>query len=563
MKLQHLAIIFVIIILPISLVIGEYIGAQIDTIYLQTQYSTRLQNATYDAITAFQLNTTNNKYSTISDSKIRDIEASISAFYNSLGTSMGASGYDKDELKEYIPAIVYTMYDGYYIYGKYYNYSEGNYQYGLKPYIYYSCRYVNSASDFVVNYTLDNSITIYGNVNGEYVTKSGYLVNPNLVSYNPNDSIQDIYGNKYPTKVTYDGITIEREILTEQLITIDDNNNITRNEYEYTSYNNQKIYKDGNNYFLYKNNKKQYLTDEGKMLQKGEVTELMYAKLMTSGGHLYSNSGVEYYVSAYEFSTWVRNNIGQIKQTDAVDSNGNKISKDYFSTYTGDKKIFYFNESNNPLLEGSTFNENRMSVIRKSIESNLTAAIANYNAGSGGTYEFVMPIFTEYDWEKLLNNISISVFMQGLPIKSKYFNNYCIITNDKNKEVVTEDSIYVLAKNNSKIEAHLPNCKEMINENYEIIGAYSVVDFLRQTVIASSEEELFYYPHANTKCYNCIVNVAETYDIDNIISGKLESYNIKTNSYEVVNKNISNLRKVYLTALGRERYDLYRTNGYF
>ena len=37
MKLQHLAIIFVIIILPISLVIGEYIQTQIDTIYLQTR----------------------------------------------------------------------------------------------------------------------------------------------------------------------------------------------------------------------------------------------------------------------------------------------------------------------------------------------------------------------------------------------------------------------------------------------------------------------------------------------------------------------------------------------
>jgi len=37
MKLQHLAIIFVIIILPISLVLGEYIASQIDTIYLQTR----------------------------------------------------------------------------------------------------------------------------------------------------------------------------------------------------------------------------------------------------------------------------------------------------------------------------------------------------------------------------------------------------------------------------------------------------------------------------------------------------------------------------------------------
>ena len=97
MKIQHLAIVFVIIIFPITLVISAYINTQIDTISLQTEYSNRLQTATSDAIKAFQLNTTNNKYSTISTSKIRDIEASITTFYNSLGTMLGASGYSNEE----------------------------------------------------------------------------------------------------------------------------------------------------------------------------------------------------------------------------------------------------------------------------------------------------------------------------------------------------------------------------------------------------------------------------------------------------------------------------------
>ena len=81
MKLQHLAIIFVIIMLPISMVVTVYIQTQIDTISLQSKYSTELQTATHDAIKAFQLNTINNKYSSLSDSKIRDIEASINTFY--------------------------------------------------------------------------------------------------------------------------------------------------------------------------------------------------------------------------------------------------------------------------------------------------------------------------------------------------------------------------------------------------------------------------------------------------------------------------------------------------
>lgn len=596
MKLQHLAIIFIIIILPISLVIGEYIQAQIDTIYIQTGYSKRLQDATYDAMKAFQLNTINNKYSSISDSKIRDIEASINTFYNSLGTAMGASGYDKDTLKEYIPAIVYTMYDGYYIYGKYFNYqlgTNGEYQYGLKPYIYYSCRYNAGSKDFIVNYTLDNSITIYGKVNDTegYVTKSGYLIDYNLLG-NEEEWVTYKRGTvtiNYPTKVKYGDIYIEKEILTEQLITVNDEGEASKpTNYEYTEYKNQKIYKENgqNKYFYYKNNKKEEVSDEGKLLKDSDVTELRYAETMTIDGHLYNNSAVEYYAKAKEFSKWVEDNIGNIKQSDAIDSNGKKITD--FAVNIGDEKIFNFKD-NDPLAEGSTFNEHRMSVIRKSIETNLISAIANYNAGSAGTYEFQMPIFTESDWEKLLNNISIAVFMQGMPIKAKFFNNYCIITNNKNEEVVTNESIYMLTNENGNIIAHLPGCKELVNNQDKIIGVagtikeenckaagYNIIDFERQTLVGDyiikkddgtvempENREIHYYPQGYQKCYNCIVNASVNYYTNDIIKGKLKQYDKNTDEYKEINTDITILRTKYLTVLARERYNLYRTNSQF
>ena len=80
MKLQHLAVIFILIILPISMVMASYIQNQIEAIEIQSSYDRSLINATYDAVKAFQLNTTNNMYSSISDSKIRDIEASVNNF---------------------------------------------------------------------------------------------------------------------------------------------------------------------------------------------------------------------------------------------------------------------------------------------------------------------------------------------------------------------------------------------------------------------------------------------------------------------------------------------------
>ena len=258
MKLQYLAVIFVIIILPISMVMSSYIQNQIDTITLQTLYKTKLDNSTYDALKAFQINSVNNKYSSISNSKIRDIEASINTFYNSMKTSMVSS---KEDVQTFIPAILFTLYDGYYIYSSYDNIvqvekaedetiekitteSSRNYQYGLRPYIYYSCKYNLNGKTIIVNYTLDNEITVYGDFGNGYETKSGYLIDPSKVT-EINDS------NK---TLKYDGILIEPETLTEHLITVNDDGTTTtttEGDYTYIVYNNKKVYKEttrnGNN----------------------------------------------------------------------------------------------------------------------------------------------------------------------------------------------------------------------------------------------------------------------------------------------------------------------------
>lgn len=174
MKLQGLAVIAIIIILPMSIILSSYSQSQIKTLQLQTQYDSKLQNATYDAIKAFQLNMSNSSTSDLANSKMRDIKASVNTFYNSLASHFNMVGYGKDVLQNYVPAIVYTLYDGYYIYSAYAldaedkfdenaSYKNGESIYGLKPYIYYSCRYKpNDNSDFVITYSLDSYITIQG-----------------------------------------------------------------------------------------------------------------------------------------------------------------------------------------------------------------------------------------------------------------------------------------------------------------------------------------------------------------------------------------------------------------
>lgn len=282
MKLQNMTVIFIIIMIPIILVVSYYIGLQINTITMQKNYTVKLQTAAKDSIQALEINTVewNSASSNLADSKRRDVLASINTFTTSLANNMGIGGAGKGRIQTYIPAIVYTMYDGYYIYsaslmkdqdtdkdgltqfnadGTIKSNETSSYQYILKPYSPYSARYAsaNGSIDVTVNYTLDNYIRVYGTVNGEYQAKEGYLVvcdDDAGVRVNKNGG--SISG------ITYRGATIKPEALTEQVYT---DEGVKEYQYIYDQYDN-KLYwdnKDGTNegnYFsVDKNNNKVYL----------------------------------------------------------------------------------------------------------------------------------------------------------------------------------------------------------------------------------------------------------------------------------------------------------------
>ena len=523
---------------------------------MQIEYDTKLDNSTYDAIKAFQLNTANNSYSTIGNSKIRDIEAAISTFFSSLSTNLGFSGYSEDDVRQHVPAILFNLYDGYYIYSNYFDTESSTYKYGLKPFMYYSCRYVKGSNyDFVVNYTLDNTITVIGVVDGEYVTKTGHLL-------------------------LDDGFTPDTEILTENLITLDNqgvDTSYTKESYQYIIYNSQKIYKENgiddstpnqDRYFYYSSTySKDFINDPN---------TLTYLNNHLVGGNLISDSAQKYYQEGKEFTEWATDKLSGITQDDAVDVDGNPITS--FSSDTGNNEIFIVSDDNNPLQAGSTFNENRLSVIRYSIETNLVAAITNFTNHSIIGYEFALPELNEEDWDKIENNISILTFLQGVPIGGKIYNNYCVVSNDTNKETVGNNSIYIIDSNG---EYHKPGCKKLIeslkNGTVTIKGAYASSDFERKTVSLTgsdanagaqltgtdSDAYAFFYPQISetystttTACYDCIVTASDEYSIDDIIEGS-----VTENNGNIIN--VPELKKFYLTALARTRYDLYVTNEYF
>ena len=535
MKIQSLAIIFILIVLPITITLTEYSQAQIDTSKLEAKYDAALITATYDALKALQINMANNAYSDIADTKLNSgIEASANTFYNSLEASLAMRGFDKEDIQLHTPALVYTMYDGYYIYSPYtnvavldttnqevdININSGNIDYGFKPYVYYSCRYVpqnDNDSDFVITYSLDNYISIVGMINGTYVNESGYLIDKSTLKKS---------GNTY----IYNGIEITPEgTLTETLL--DPSDPLKTKEYKYIKINGTKYYWDEENEEIF------FISNGSRQRQGNRDTYEAYVDAITN-----NSAGYLYYEEAYIFTNWVLGNsvLKDLRASDAVDSNGNRMNLS-----EGNYTFIFKNASGEPNVPleypSSNFNEQRKAVIRYSIESNLSVSIANFNAYSSSTNEFQMPKLKETDWDMLENQVSIISFLQGFSIGGKIYNGYTVITNDKTEEVVKEEDIFIISEDGYY---HRINDEHFINNLQTGVGILDTDFEVRRDL----ETQLYYLPKNQLGCYTSIVSQ------DNVNHEFDSIYEYLENEDDVPD----DVKRAYYTALGRERWGLYR-----
>lgn len=253
----------------------------------------------------------------------------------------------------------------------------------------------------------------------------------------------------------------------------------------------------------------------------------------------------QYYKDAKNFTDKFRSyGFDELTGKDAVDNNGNSLEQVF-----GNKKIFDFGNKNTGSIEDSDsdFNQHRLAVIRYTIESNLSIAIANYNNYSSVTTNFQMPTLKEDEWTKIINNVSIISFMQGLNIGGKVYNGYSIITNTKNDEVVTDESIYLI-----DAEYFYKPTDSTLDPSKFYNGILNT-DFERKIVVEpSGEEEEYYFPKKQKGSYSSIVNHFGDNNIEN------ETYN--NNLYKYIDVIGGNIAKAYYTALGRERYSMYKAN---
>lgn len=667
MKIQNMAIILVIILIPIIISLSAYTKAQIDTIAIQTQYKTKLRDATYDAVTAFQLNTEENSYSTISDSMRRDIKAAIQTFISNFAKNIGMSAATEERIKPYIPAVVFTLYDGYYIYSPAISYSDlinskslsdsnyqstgdverktgedkkeyyisqnqpqiptddvieklkqgrnensGTYEHVLKPYIYYTVRYApkdNENYDFIVNYSLDNYVVIYGLVDGEYVTRAGYLV-----ASNRDVNISEILHKKLPvTRVIFKDDQYNKSKINNMsdygigmsnLEVTNDYMSLTRIKNGGPISDIKEINLNGDEYILgnpYLVGNSQYIdTSTGKtkrtMQASGKVFNPpfedpdrwgWYVSPKTDDYYVDPNSASKFYSDAVKFTEWVNENLSEIKASDAVKVNRNSSeNKNETVSYTkktvdgheynifGDDLIFKIDGNNDPENDESAFNEHKREVIKLSIEDNLSQAIASYNKRSQAfdvTYNFKLPNLTEPEWDQVLKNVCMITFVQGLKGGTKIFNDYTIVTSTKNKEYISPASIYYVNEDSNGNPAgdtsspgygkyHKLGCKYLENQN--IIG-YLNTEFDR----SSYEEQVFDKDETGA--------IKTDKNGNGVTTDKKYYYNMheygpcyycmvsSTDESDEVNVSENSERlKAYYTALARERYNFYKTNKY-
>ena len=551
MKLQNLAVIFIIIILPISVVLANYTANRVQTLRLQISYDEKLDNATADAVEAFQINTFNGDESIFANYKIENIEAAVNAFYTSVRTNFSMSGYNNKAIEEFIPAVVFILYDGYYIYSPYQNtwdeetntitdnyrqsggvptYSNGETLFGLKPYVYYSCRYERGNLDVVITYSLDNYVTIKGKNDSEAIDVKGYLLS----------GVEKVNDYTY----TYNGVTISQggEGPVYENLRLEDVNGdgtIDIHPYACRKINGVKYYvsRDGGTVFSFLNG------------VRHDTTQYKPEQIINN------DNAYRYYEEAFNLKqTIISTGLIKLETRDArtVDITNEQEAIDLF----GSHKIFDELETGTIEEENSEYNSHRMDVIKYSVERNLSVAISNFNNVSSASANFQMPELMPDEWDTVANNITMITFLQGLPIGGKIYNGYSIIANNRNKELVSDDSIYIVTQDGTY---HDIRDNDLYNGSVSLSGAIgrSAMDFERETIINDDQTKNYYFPAfvinqtptVLTGCYGSIVRR------ENIKDGTV---------LEVVNSSGSgstNIKQIYYIALGRERYGLYRPDN--
>ncbi len=508
MKLQGVTVIFSLIVIPIILVLSYFIQIQVDTIALQTSYDTKLIDATHGAMSAFEINTANESLSSVADSLRTIISASNNIFINTLATNLGMSNASKSLLEPYIPAVLYTLYEGYYIYAPtktpvvltnskgnavtvgaigtsvgverngytVYGYDKTveldvdewgnpkadlpnltlthNEDYGQVLYKLAGTEneYTTVVKEGITEYKLDFVLKSFMPYSARYIgTSNGknvdIVINYTLDNY---IIINGMVGNVYYSK---SGYLIQDGLIDENGITVGGNAD------------------EGKRLLTYNEEKIAEVVDNigGEIILpinlKDKDGNFITEKVTLSSNNPKEKEAIKYYLKSQIFSEWVYENLADIEEKDisrnaienqdelyrnmqlydlTKDNNGENGLNNLIYNFEN-SNLKIFNPNEDPEKVDSRINVHKTAIIRNSIQYNLNIAMSSYNEMSSNAFSFNMPVISDAEWKKITSNISIVSFMQGFRCGMKTYNNYAIVSSTNNELTVIPSEIYYIS----------------------------------------------------------------------------------------------------------------------
>lgn len=318
-----------------------------------------------------------------------------------------------------------------------------------------------------------------------------------------------------------------------------------------------------------------------------EIVNILQQNINRRKYNMQLNSSAVYYAKAVIFSKWVKDNLSELDGSSIQDISGlnytsysefmiNEASQDknnYLkNAWKTEGKIFNFSDGSNEcgsadIRSDSTFGNHKLSIIRTSIQYNLNLAMSAYNRSAlynddtGYAFnrdtDYAMPIMQDAEWERILSNISVVSFMQGLPCGLKQYNNYAIVTSTNNEIMTTTENVFYAEQsefNDSTSEYHRYSCSKILNKVLEHDDdddnyiSFTSKEVKYDKMDTTSTVLPYTYDHKNVACYECINDGNYT---------KNHIFDVSDSDF---NKYI-NLRKIYYIGTAKEKNDIYKMNA--
>ena len=383
MKIQHWAIIFIIIILPLSITVRNTINKKNLNLRDETKYNNIIDNATYDAVSQILEISEELGYGKNIPITENVAMAAIDRFFNTLSVNFNLPINEKNAeayFGQYVPAIIIVGYDGLYVYSC--ENTNNGYEFKLKPKIPYAYTYEYGVNEqVIINFTLDNYVTLFfpkykfmvgipdaeNELDGTHLL-SGYVGEPLDIDNNGISDLNDFFDENL-------GLFIE--------CTSGDENQYKENDDPF-----------GLN--LYEN---------------------------------YTTEKIDYIKN--QIPTFTENLSYVLKQWNEAEFNSNAKGLEFL--YLESKvpnQDYVYNDNKDILVEASEFHKLR----RETIINLITAVMKeefnehnDYTKALGVTYNFNLPDIGRDQWNNTIDDISVLAFFQGMPIGTDmYYNNYSL-----------------------------------------------------------------------------------------------------------------------------------------